>query len=89
MAVVLRVTVDRFSWSFSAMETRELFFNTWLYMYMYVCMIIYRYMYTRVLAKAAKERGSPPFLEQILFDVVKKNVLKPQISFELKTTTPL
>ena len=28
----------------------------------------------RVLAKAAKEGGTPPFLEQILFDVVVKIV---------------
>ena len=28
----------------------------------------------RVLAKAAKEGGPPPFLEQILFDVVRKIV---------------
>lgn len=28
--------------------------------------------FSRVLAKAAKEGGPPPFLEQILFDVVRK-----------------
>ena len=42
----------------------------------------------RVLAKAAKEGGPPPFLEHILFDVV-VIMLKPQICFDLTTISPL